>query len=131
MSTTPELQPDEIQVLQVEEPDHVVTVPVNVQGPVQTQDLPRKAGATFNKTIGTTPVRLLTADHRRAQARLMSIGQNVYIGFSYANAQEPRSMALWPANAAFTMNVDGELWAASFTGTTVVSVITEMWATGS
>lgn len=129
MPTVPELQPDELDVLQAET-DDMPSVRVSVDGPVRTQDLPRKAGATFTKTIGTTPIRLLTQDHRRAQVRLMSIGQSMLVAFSSAMAQDASRMALWPANVAFTMNNDSEVWVASATATTSISVITEMWATG-
>lgn len=129
----PDLQPDELDVLQAQEPDHQVTVPVSIASvdvPIRTQDLPRKAGATFNKTVGTTPVRLLTSDHRRSQTRVISVGQNMYVAFSNAMAQDLSRMALVPANTIFTMNHDGELWVASATTTTTVSVVTEQWAVG-
>lgn len=129
----PELQPDELEVLQAEQdgPDPLIRVDVAAIGvPVRTQSLPRKSGATFNKTVGTTAVRLLAADHRRAVARVMSVGQNMYIAFSNAMSQDTSRMALWPANVEFPMTHDGELWVASATATTTVSVAAENWATG-
>jgi hypothetical protein len=133
MTMTPELQPDELEVLQAEQlgPAPMVRVDVgHVSVPVRVQDLPHKSGATFNKTVGTTPVRLLSSDHRRAVARVMSVGQNVYIGFSNAMSQDTSRMVLWPANSVFTMNHDGELWVAAATATTTVSVAVESWAAG-
>lgn len=133
MSTVPELQPDELEVLQAEEPDHIITVPVTIAAanvPVRMQDMPRKAGATLTKTVGTIPQKILFADHRRAQVRVISIGQSMLIAFSSAMAGDPSRMAVWPANVPFTMNTDGELWVASSTSTTQLGIITEMWATG-
>lgn len=133
MSMTPELQPDELEVLQAEEvgPDPLIRVDVaRIDVPVRVQDLPHKSGATFNKSVGTAAVRLLTSDHRRAVARVMSVGQNIYIGFSNAMSQDTSRMVLWPANSVFTMNHDGELWVAAATATTTVSVAVENWATG-
>lgn len=133
MPTIPALQPDELEVLQAEEigPDPVVRVSIaEIEAPVRTQDLPRKAGATFNKTVGVTFTRLLTGDHRRAQVRLISVGQNFYLAFNNAMAQDISRAALIPANVAFTVNHDGEIWVASATATTTISAITELWATG-
>jgi hypothetical protein len=129
----PELQPDELAVLQAEEagPDPLIRVSLaEVEAPVRTQDLPRKGGATFQKSIGTTASRQLTSDHRRAAATVMSVGQNMLIAFSNAMAQDTSRMVLWPANVPFVMTHDGELWVASSTATTIVSVATELWATG-
>lgn len=133
MSTTPELQPDELEVLQAEDPGTEPMVRVTVarlEVPVRTLELPRKAGATRTITVGTTPQRVLQSDHRRATARVMSIGQNMLIGYNSAMAGDPSRMGLWPANTVFTMNVDGELWIASATATTSISYFTELWATG-
>lgn len=129
----PDLQPDELAVLQAEEvgPDPLIRVDLaRADVPVRTQMLPRKAGATFQKTLDTSAKRLLKADHRRAQATVMSVGQNMLVAFSEAMAGDPSRMLLWPANVAFVMNHDGELWVASSTSTTVVSVAVESWATG-
>lgn len=129
----PDLQPDELDVLQAEESGAVPRIPVSIEGvtlPIRVQMLPRKAGATFSKTVGTTPTRLLTSDHRRAEARVMSVGQNMYVGYSNAMAQDFSRMVLWPANTTFLMQHDGELWVAAATAQTTISVAVEQWATG-
>ena len=134
MSTVPQLQQDELEILQAETPGTEPPVRVEIariEVPVRTQGLPRKAGATIQKTVGTTPQRILLSDHRRASASIMSVGQNMLFSYSQAGAQDPsKFMALWPANLPFVMTIDGELWVASATATTVISVVTEFWATG-
>jgi hypothetical protein len=128
--TVPELQPDELEALQAES-GPVPAAKVSVDGPVRTQELPRKAGATFNKTgVTTTPFQLLRADHRRAVARIISIGQPMYVALSQASAGDVSRMALWPAATVFPVTADCEVWVASSTATTTISVVTEMWATG-
>lgn len=133
-NTTNEFQPPVPVVLQEETPyGATAEPPVNVRtiGPVRTQETPHKAGATFTKAaITTAPQRLLTADHRRAKVVLVSIGQNMLVAFSNAAAQDPSRMALWPANVPLTLTNDSEVWVASATATTSVSVVTELWATG-
>lgn len=133
MSTVPALQPDELEVLQTEQdgPDPVVRVCVaDIDVPVRVQNLPRKAGATVSRTYSTTPTRILGPDHRRAQATLVSVGQNMLITFSASTAQDPSRMALWPANVPLIITNDSEVWVAAATATTVISALSEMWATG-
>jgi hypothetical protein len=134
MSTDVDLQPEDLAVLQAEDagPEPTVrTVVAKVETPVRTQALPRKAGATRTRTgVTTTPVRFLAADHRRASAAVVSIGQNMLIALVPAAASDPSTMALWPQNVPFILTADTELWVASATGTTTVTVITELWAAG-
>lgn len=128
-----DLQPDDLESLQAEYdgPEPVAKVEiVATTGVVRTQELPRKGGGSFTKTVTVTPIQLLRADHRRAIARIVSIGQNMYVSLSQASAQSPGSMALWPQNVAFTVTADTEVWVASSTSTTSISVVTEFWATG-
>jgi hypothetical protein len=129
----PDLQPDTDEVLQAEEPYRPEpSVLVHIDTPVRTTDLPYKAGATRTKAnVGLTPVRILTADHRRARAVLMSIGQNMLYSFTGAAAGDPAgAMAQWPANVALTVFGATEVWVASVTGTTSISATTYLWATG-
>jgi hypothetical protein len=125
-----DLQPEELEVMQAEIDGPEPSVLVRVDGPIRTQDLPRKSGATRTRTIGTTPARYLAADHRRSNARVVSIGQNMLVAFNMASAADPSSMAEWPAGLVFTLTADSELWLASKTATTQVSIVTEFWATG-
>lgn len=134
MSAEIELQPDDREVLQAERTDEpaVKVRIVGADSPVRIQALPRKAGATFQKSATTTPFRILTASDRRSSAKLVSVGQNMLIALSAAaaNAPDTSRMALWPQNEPIDITADTEVWVASATGTTVISVITEFWATG-
>lgn len=129
------LQPDDLEALQAETDDSHAPAArveiVGIDGPVRTQDLPRKAASSRTRSgITTTPVRVLAADHRRAIARVMSVGANMLIAFSAASAQDPSTMSLWPQNVSYTLTADTELWVAAATGTTTISVSCEFWATG-
>lgn len=130
----PDLQPTDEEALQAESlggPEPVARVTIaSAEVPIRTQGLPRKAGGTRTRTIGLTPTKLLAADHRRAIARVVSIGQNMLIALQSSNAQDASTMALWPQNVPYELTADTELWVASATGTTSVSVVTEYWATG-
>jgi hypothetical protein len=125
-----DLQPDELDALQAEDTGPQPAVLVKHEGPVRTQSLPRKAAASRTRTIDTTMRKILSADHRRASATIVSIGQNVLIAFSGASASDPSTCALWPQNVPFTLTADAELYVGSATATTSVSIITEFWATG-
>lgn len=127
-----DLQPDELEALQAEpatEPPVRVEVS-KVEGPVRTQALPRKSGATRTRQVGTTPIKLLSGDHRRASAQIISIGNPMLIAFNMASQSDPTTMAVWPASVPYVLTADTELWVASSTATTNISVITEYWATG-
>jgi hypothetical protein len=130
--TTNELQPDVDEVLQVEEPAGVEpVVRVEQQGPVRTQSLPRKAGATRTITVNAlpTPYRLLTANPRRAQATIIA-DLPIRVALNAAAAQDEGTMALWPGLVPLTVMATTEVWVAAETGTASVSVVSEFWATG-
>lgn len=124
-----DINPDKDDVLQVEDPDPQA-VEVRIVGPAKVQQLPHKGGSTRTRTIGTTPVRMLSADHRRARAVLMSVGANALFALGKEQAADPSTMALWPQNVSFVVTTDTEVWAAAATGTTSMSVMTELWAEG-
>lgn len=125
-----ELQPDDLEVLQAETDGPEPTVRVSVDGPIRTQQLPHKSAGTRTRTIGTTMQKLLSADHRRALFRILSINQSVYVAFNAGGAGDPTTCVIWPANLPLTVTADCELWAASTTATTQLSIITEFWAVG-
>jgi hypothetical protein len=133
-----DLQPDDEDVLQSEPPYHPSNDPpvcVTVDGPVRTQALPTKAGATLTKALTLTPQKVLQADHRRAKVTLVCVGaatENLLVALSQAAAQDASRMALWPVNVPLVISSDSEVWAAAaaVTGTPKLGVITELWATG-
>lgn len=130
---TNDLQPGVDEVVQLDDvgPEPAIRVSVDgIDAPVRTQELPRKAGATRTRTITTTPVRVLTPDHRRASATFVMIGQNLLFAFSAAAAGDPSAMALWPEGIPYMLTADTELWVATQTGSATLSVATEMWAVG-
>lgn len=130
--TTNELQPDVDEVLQVEEPAGVEpVVRVEQQGPVRTQELPRKAGSTKTVTANPlpSPFRLLRPNPRRFSAYVVS-DSAFLVAFNNASAQEASTMARWPANVPLPVTADVDVWVAAETGTADVSAVVEYWATG-
>lgn len=127
-----DLQPDLEEVLQEEAAPVYEGAPtaVYVCGPVRVQTLPQKSGQTKTVTVGTTAVRVLQGDHRRARAQLLAIGGNMMVAFNLASSGDTGRMCLWPANVAFTHLGDDEIWVAAVTGTITVSVATGRWAVG-
>lgn len=127
----PELQPDVHEVLQ-EEDGAALSVPVCIteqKSPVRVQELPRKSGATFTKSLTTTPLQVLWPDPRRARARVASTSA-LLIAFTQTAAQDPSTMTIWPASVPFETTATTDLWVAAATGTAQVGVITELWADG-
>jgi hypothetical protein len=129
-----DLQPDVSEVLQ-EEPEYVMSVQgaVSVRGPVRTQALPRKGGATRTRTVSDVKAsQVLTADPRRARVTLMSMDQDMLVAFSDAASQDPSTMSAWPKGVPFTCDatVDVYVQCATAAQTTRVSITTELWAEG-
>jgi hypothetical protein len=127
-----DLQPDELESLQAENigPEPAVRVVLaDTKTVVRVQVLPRKQGGTRTRTIGTTPQLILSADHRRAQVLLIASAAFL-VAFSSASAQDPSTMAAWPANVPFPITADVPVWAAAATATVALTIVTEMWATG-
>lgn len=128
-----DLQPDVGEVLQEEPYTMPVTGEVSICGPVRTQELPRKSGATKTRTVGdTTYVQLLDNDARRGFMLVMSMDAELYFGFSEASMQASSAMSVWPKGVPLTLPVAAELWVlcAEATKTTRVSVTTGLWAAG-
>lgn len=128
-----DLQPDVGEVLQEEPYKMAVTGEVSVCGPVRTQELPRKSGATKTKTVGDTAyVQLLDNDPRRGFMLVMSMDAELYFGFSEASMQAPSAMSVWPKGVPLPLPVAAELWVqcAESGKTTRVSVTTGLWAAG-
>lgn len=130
MTDDASLQPELGDVLQ-QEPEDSARIEVcvrDVHGPVRTQALPRKAGTTFSKTIGASvvmPPLVLAADHRRAQAVLVStVALRVYYN------DPSGTYAVWPANVPLTVTATVDVYVKGDSGAATVSVITEKWATG-
>lgn len=136
MSTpVPDMQPDTDEVLQAEAPESYQAIPVcvnEVKGPVRVQILPHKGGSTRTRTVTTTPVRLLTADHRRAYARLRTLvlAEGIAYAFSETAAQDLAGMSELPGLEVETLTATTELWVRALTGTTRVSLTTARWAEG-
>jgi hypothetical protein len=127
-----DLQPDTREILQ-EEPDYVMPVNgcVTIKGPVRTQELPRKSGATRTVTVTTTAKRYLTADHRRAWVQLRALdADDVAYAFNEASATELSTMAELPGGEADRLDVTAELWVRAVTGTARIAITTGNWADG-
>lgn len=119
------LEPSDDELLQVE--DELKAVPVEINTPVNTRELPSKFGAMYTeKAVGTTAVRILDRDPRRKSAQIIGLDQNIRFGSTQAVANS--TGAVWPSVVPYVSNCFDELWVASVTSTTDISVITEWWA---
>ncbi|WP_371591261.1 hypothetical protein [Streptomyces sp. NBC_00470] len=129
-----DLQPDVSDILQEEEsaPSAVPMCIVDQKAPLRTQALPRKGGATRTLTVGTTPVRVATADHRRARLQLITAAAaNAYrVAFTETGAQDPTTMTVWPGAVPFESTATTEVWACAVTGTVDLGITAEQWAEG-
>ncbi|NUT27684.1 MAG: hypothetical protein HOV84_17470 [Streptomyces sp.] len=122
----PEFDQEPGDILQ-EQDVYAKAIPVCLDEPVRTQELPSRAGACY--TVGavnaTAGQRILGRDPRRKSATIIALAQDIRIGTTQANAL---AGARIPAVVPFVIATTDEYWAASVTSTTDISVITEQWA---
>lgn len=127
-------QPDNDQVMQDETPPMPV-IPVRVEGPVRTQELPARSAGYATVLVDNGGTKILSADPLRKGAFLLPIEQDLWIGDSQAkvlvrSATSTPAGALWPAGTPFPSATCDEVWVscALHGSTTLVSVISEQWA---
>ncbi len=132
-----ELEPDAAEVLQVEtDPDdRIPCLPVVVEGPVRTQALPRKRASGVMRTIKQTePMQILTEDPFRAEARIFSHDEAIYIGFDEFDFEGLARVILWPALTPFSITARTDVWVQSAGATeadvTALAIYLEHWAEG-
>lgn len=136
MTDAVQMQPTEHEVLQ-EEPPSFTTIPVRVvavDAPVRVQELPRKTGSTSTRTIGSTAVKVATADPYRAQLTLMSMTQDIYVAFTRHGSEEVLTSSIWPKLVPMVITAVTDVWVVSGAAgrdDTLVSITMERWATGS
>ncbi len=101
-------------------------IPVCIDDPVRTQELPARSGAFYTVgSVGTGDAKNLARDPRRKHATVIGLTEDILLGSTQANA---RQGARVPAVVPFVITAIDEVWAASAEATTDISVITEQWA---
>jgi hypothetical protein len=127
------ITPDPEEIVQYE-PDNDTTrpIPVAVEGPVQTRELPAAGYPGYKTESNVTTalgVKLLAMEPRRKYATVLALTQDVWISTSQAGAQSGAGGAMrWPALVPYVVGHLHEVWVCSVTGTTDVSVETVNWS---
>lgn len=136
-----DVEPDSGQILQ-EEDYAPVTVPVCVQEPVQTRELPTKSGGfrSFVLVAGAAAVKVLSRDPRRRRALLIAysttgIADHVHLsttqagGASEYTAHLPmQGSASSAVSPVLELTCLDEIWATTNTQSVTLTVINEQWA---
>lgn len=132
--TNPDLTPDIDEIYQAEEHALPLTpIPVTIEGPVRSQDLPSKTMVVTQLFLDSTggfiqPQRLLGDDPRRKIARLVASDQKIRIGTSQKQVMNADTCAIWPVGVVLPITATTEVWVAADTLTTRISCIAEQWA---
>ncbi len=112
----------------------IPAVPVHVDGPVQTQELPPRISVMRSMNVGTEPQELLGGDLRRSRALIWAIDGPVWIGKSSMECRpaSPGSVApgarLPQATSPVELRGYSRIFVAAVAGTVLVSVVAESWA---
>jgi hypothetical protein len=121
----PEFDQEPGEILQ-EQDVYAKAIPVCMDEPVRSQELPSRAGACYTAgAVDTNGQKILGRDPRRKSATIIGLTQDILLGTTQANA---RAGARIPAVVPFVITSVDEYWAASVTATTDITVITEQWA---
>ena len=120
-----EPRPELDEVMQ--RPDVPVCVPVHVDGPVTTHELPSRFGTVFVVTATTTPQQILGADRQRKKATLISTDNPFLISIT-RSINGSQTAAIWPINVPYYATHCDAITVATSTSTATISVITENWA---
>jgi hypothetical protein len=135
---TDSIETDTDDVVQTEAEPSLTTIPVTVEGPTRTQELPAKASGMRLVTLTTNvPTRILGNDPRRKRAILIAFplaGETVpgiTIGTSRNEVTSPYSAFIPVVNGMshqLVLTASDELWVMANNDNTRVSVIAEQWA---
>lgn len=113
----------------------IPAVPVHVDGPVQTQELPPRTSVVRSMTVTTEPQELLPADLRRSRALVWAIDGAVYVGKTSNDCRPSTPGAPAPGarlpqtTTPVELRGFSRLWVAAVApGPVLVTVIAESWA---
>jgi hypothetical protein len=122
----------EEEVLQ-EEVQHqaIAPVPVTVEGPVRTQQLPNQVyvSRTMLNVPSTVATLILSHEDRRSRAVLISIDQPMYVGRTPGEV-ESGIAAVWPDGVPYEVRSGQSVYAMCAAGgntTTTISFHAEYW----
>lgn len=121
---TTDQEPSNAEVQQYEQPGPIV-VPVTIEGPVRTQELPSVIQGIGAEHLDTAGKRILANDPRRKAATVISLDQDLILSHSQAGLV---SGAPWPKLVPLIFTTRDAVWASSATATTRISIIIEGWA---
>lgn len=102
-------------------------VPVAVEGPVLTHELPSRIGPIDMYQLSATAwTKILYADRKRKTAQVLFTTQDALI--SRTGSGSVANGAPWPKNIPLPISHCDELYAAAATAGTVATVVQEVWA---
>lgn len=104
----------------------IPTIPVTVEGPVQSQAMPTRGGATVQRKVGVVPDRILNEDPRRSRVILVSKDDDMYVAFDQASILSATA-AIWPKLVPLTITCTSQIYVAAVSTASVISAIPEQW----
>lgn len=101
----------------------IPAIPVHVDGPVQTQEVPSRVGVMVGITITTTAEQLAGPDLRRKKLTLLARDADFFFGTTRTQIS-----AWWPAGVPLPITHSGSVFVAADTTSTLLTMVTEGWA---
>jgi len=117
------------EVLSVE-PEEIglATVPVDIKGPVRTQELPAHTSGSRSYSFLATDTgarKVLNEDPRRKRALL--IGTAIF-RFGFSQQEADASIAgTWPLGVPLELTTEDQVWARPDSGAATITIVSEQW----
>lgn len=101
----------------------IPAVPVHIDGPVQTQEVPARHGQMLGVTISTTAEMISGRDLRRKRLTLLTRDADFFVGSDRTNIT-----AWWPAGVPLVLVHCEPVWVKADATPTLLTVVNEGWA---
>ena len=106
-----------------------VSIPVSVDGPVQTHAVPSVSSGLRTRTVtATEAVRVANIDPRRRILRLLGTGGSFRVGNTQGEAANSMTSATWPASVVLELTHGDAVYAIAASTDVTLTIITENWA---
>lgn len=105
-----------------------VSVPVSVDGPVQTHAVPSVSAGSRTFVVSTTARRVANADPRRRIVRILGTGGTFRVGATQNEVSSDMTSATWPASVPLELTHSDAIYVQAATTDVTLAVIVENWA---
>lgn len=105
----------------------IKAVPVSIEGPVQVQLIGSRVASMRTITVTANADQVLGKDLRRRRAVIITNDAEIYVGLDMQQTNNEDAFLL-PVDTPMEITHTDEVWAATVSATSKISVLVEQWA---